>query len=184
MRMEIVTIADAAKKAIAELCRKSVVVEYDMILNYPRIIDHIVNFEKIKDEQLIKDIDRLGYDSLGHFSKMDGIIRNLGGEMVWAPSTLPRLVDVVDILERQLEKEKAARDLYKEAKKIAMNSKTTIKVGGFFQRLKGIEVSELNIMPYEQLINDLDRLIFDEERHIKMAQDSIVTFKALTSRRS
>ena len=49
--MEIVTITDKAKKAIADLCNKSVVVEYDMMLNYPRIIDHIVNFEEIKDEQ-------------------------------------------------------------------------------------------------------------------------------------
>ncbi len=46
---EIVTITDQAKKAISELCNESVVTEYDMILNYPRIIDHIVNFEKIKD---------------------------------------------------------------------------------------------------------------------------------------
>ena len=104
--------------------------------------------------------------------------------MVWLPSTLPRLVDVVDILERQLEKEKAACDLYKEAKKIAMNNRTTLKVGGFFNRLKGKDISELNITPYEQLINDLDRLIFDEERYIRIAKDSIATFKALASRRS
>lgn len=182
--MEIVTITDKAKKAITELCNESVVIEYDFILNYPRIIDHIVNFEKIMDEQLIKDINRLGTDSLGHFSKVDGIIRNLGGEMVWLPSTLPRLVGVVDILGRQLEKEKAVCDLYKEAKKIAVNNRATIKVGGFFSRLKGIDISELNITPYEQLINGLDRLILDEERHQKIAKDSIAAFKALASRRS
>jgi len=181
--MEIVTIADKAKKAIAELCNESVVVEYDMILNYPRIIDHIVNFEEIKDEQLIKDLERLGKESLGHFGKMDEVIRNLGGDMVWLTYTLPRLVGVEDILKKQLEKEKTVRDLYKEAKKIATSNKITVKVGGFFNRLKGIDISELNITPYEQLINDLDRIILDEERHIRIVEDSIAAFKALVNRR-
>lgn len=182
MKMEIVTITDKAKKTIAELCNESVVVEYDLILNYPRIIDHIVNFEKIKDEQLIKDIDRLGSESLGHFSTIDRIIRNLGGTPVWLTGTLPRVVDVADILERQLGKEEAVRDLYKEAKKVAMNSRTTIKVGGFWDRLKGIDISERNIISYQQLVNDLDRLILDEERHIRLAKDSIATFKALAGK--
>ena len=43
--MEIVSITDEAKEAIVELCNKSVTLEYDMIVNYPRIIDHIRNFE-------------------------------------------------------------------------------------------------------------------------------------------
>lgn len=180
--MEIITITDKAKKSIAELCNESVIIEYDMILNYPRIIDHIVNFEKIKDEQLLKDINRLGYESLGHFSKMDGMIRSLGGEMVWLTSILPRIVDVTDILERQLGKEKAVRDIYKEAGKIAMNNRIAVKVGGFFNRLRGIDISEQNIIPLEQLTNDLDRLISDEERHIRIVEDSIATFKALMKR--
>ena len=41
-----------------------------------------------------------------------------------------------------------------------------------------------DITYYEQLNNDLDRLIFDEERYIKIAKDSVSTFKALASRRS
>ncbi len=35
---EIITITDEAKKTVAKLCNESVVVEYDMILNYPRIV--------------------------------------------------------------------------------------------------------------------------------------------------
>ena len=92
--MEIVTITDEAKKAITRLCNEAVVFEYDMILNYPRIIDHIVNFEKIEDEQLIKDLNRLGLDSIGHFSKVKGMVENLGSDMAWLTSTLPRLVGV------------------------------------------------------------------------------------------
>ena len=180
--MEIVTITDKARKSIAELCNESVIVEYDMILNYPRIIDHIINFEKIKDEQLVKDLDRLGKDSLGHFTKMDEMIRNLGGDMVWLTSTLPRLVDVLDILDKQFGKEEAARDIYKEAKKIAMANKITIKVGGFFDRLRGMDISEKGIVPFEQIINDLDHLIWDEERHARIVKDSIATLNALMKR--
>ena len=181
--MEIVTITDEAKQAIAKLCNESVVVEYDMILNYPRIIDHIVNFEKIKDEQLIKDLNRLGLESIGHFSKMKGMIENLGSDMAWLTSTLPRLVGVLDILDMQLGKEKAARDLYTEAKKIAIANKITVKVGGGFSLFRRTDISEKDVVPFEQIISDLDRLIVDEERHIKIVEDSIATFKTLMSRR-
>ena len=181
--MEIVTITDKAKKTITELCNESVVVEYDFILNYPRIIDHIVNLEKVKDEQLIKDIDRLGKDSLVHWSIMDIMIRNLGAEMMWLISTLPRVVDIVDILEKQLEKEKAARDLYVEAKKITMANKITVKVGGVFNIFRTKDISEKDIVSCEQIIKDLDRLIWDEERHIRVVEDSVATFKALVSKR-
>ena len=93
--MEIVTITDEAKRAIAKLCNESVIVEYEMILSYPRIIDHIVNFEKIKDEQLVKDIDKLGKDSLRHFTKMDEMIRDLGDNMV---ATLALAENVKELL--------------------------------------------------------------------------------------
>ena len=178
---EIVTITDQAKKAISELCNESVVTEYDMILNYPRIIDHIVNFEKIKDEQLTRDIEKLGRESLRHFGIIDGMIRSLGAEAVWLPSTLPRLVGVTSVLEGQLEKEKIVRDLYTEARKIAIANKTTVKVGGVFNLFRAKDISEEDIIPFEQIISNLDRLILDEMRHIKIVEDSIATHKALMS---
>ena len=177
--MEIVTITDQAKKAISELCNKSVVTEYDMILNYPRIIDHIVNSEKIKDGQLTKDIDKLGKESLGHFCIVDGMIRSLGAEIVWLPSTLPRLVSVTNVLEKQLENEKTVRDLYTEARKIAMANKTTVKVGGVFNVFRTKDISERDIIPFEQIIRNLDRLILDETRHIRIVEDSMATHKAI-----
>jgi len=178
----IITITDQAKKAIAELCNESVVTEYDMILNYPRIIDHIVNVEKIKDDQLVKDIDKLGKESLGHFGIVDGMIRGLGAEMVWLTSTLPRLVDVTNVLEKQLEKEKIARDLYTEARKITMANKTTVKVGGVFNLFRAKDISEKDIISFEQIIRNLERLVLDETRHIRIVEDAIATYKALLSK--
>lgn len=181
---EIVTITDQAKKVISGLCNESVVTEYDMILNYPRIIDYIVNIEKIKDDQLVKDIDKLGRESLGHFGIIDGMIRSLGTETVWVwlPSMLPRLVDVTSFLERQLEKEKIVRNLYTEARKIAIANKTTVKVGGIFNLFRTKDIAEKDIIPFEQVIRNLDRLVLDEMHHIKIVEDSIATHKALVSK--
>ncbi len=85
--MDIVTITTDAKNAIAALFNKTILVEYDMILGYPRIIDHITNFEKMKDRQLINDISTLGRESLGHFQKMDNLIVRFGSRTVWQMST-------------------------------------------------------------------------------------------------
>jgi len=177
--MEIVTITDQAKKSISELCNKSVVTEYDMILNYPRIIDRIVNFEKLKNGKLIKDIDQLGKESLGHFGIIDGMIKSLGAETVWPPSTLPKLVSVTNVLEEQLEKEKTVRDLYTEARKTAMANKATVKDGEVFNVFKTKDISERDIIPFEQIIRNLDRLISDETQHIRIVEDSMATHKAL-----
>jgi hypothetical protein len=106
-------------------------------------------------------------------------VQKLGGQTKWLSSTLPRLVGIVDILEKQLEKEKTARDLFKQARKVAMNNRRTVKAGGFFDRLRGRDISEMNIVPYRQLINHLDGLITDEERHARVLEDAIATFKAL-----
>ncbi|MFC1953140.1 hypothetical protein ACFLWR_03310 [Chloroflexota bacterium] len=150
-----------------------------MILSYPRLIDHIVNFEKIEDQQLVRDIDKLGRESLGHFAKMDLMMRNLGGVIAWKPSALPRLVGITDELEKQLLKEKTAHDLYSEAREVAKANKNTIKVGGIINKLKGIDISDLNIVYYDRIIGGLERLILDEERHIRVVEDSLATCKTL-----
>ncbi len=181
--MEYLTITEEAKYAVVAICNESVVKEYDFILGYPRIIDHMVNFEKITDKQLLDDIEKLGKDSLVHFGILDNIIQSLGAETVWLPSILPRLVDVAGILEQQLEKEKAAQDLYKEARKVAIANKTTVKKGGIssmFQKARNIPESE--VIHADQIISKLDRLISDEERHIRVVSDSIATITMLLNR--
>ncbi len=179
--MEIITITDQAKRAISEIINESVVAEYSMILNYPRIIDHCINFERITDEQLLKDIDKLGRDSLNHFSVTDRIVGTLGSTIDWEPSTLPRLVGVPEMLEVQLENEKAARDFYKEARKIAAVNRATRKTGGFFSTFKQYKknLPDENLVYYNLLIKDIDRLILDEERHIRIVEDSLATVKSL-----
>ena len=181
--MEIITITNEAKSAISTLCNKSVVVEYDMLLNYPRIIDHIINYEKIKDELLIKDLDKLGSDSLRHFNKMFNLVSQLGYEPVWQTSVLPRVIDVLEILERQLGKEKLVRDIYRDAKRIAMNSKTKVKGREFFGKfLRVKDAIPEDVITADEIISTFDRLILDEERHARIVEDSIATLNALMKR--
>ncbi len=178
--METITITEEAKHAVVAICNETVVKEYDFILGYPRIIDHMVNFEKITDKQLLDDIEKLGKDSLVHYGIVDNIIQSLGAKTTWLPSTLPRLVGVVEILEIQYEKEKEARDLYKEARKVAIANKTTFKTGGIssmFQKVRSIPESE--VIHADQIISRLDRLILDEGRHMRIVEDSLGTVKSL-----
>lgn len=106
----------------------------------------------------------------------------LGSKLEWVPTILPRLVGVSDMLESQLKNENTARDFYKEARKIAVVNKATYKSGGFFSMFKQRNTSEENIVHYDLLIRDIDRLILDEERHIRMVEDSLVTVKSLLSK--
>lgn len=178
--MDIVTITDEAKNAIAALYNKIILVEYDMILGYPRIVDYITNFEKIRDKQLINDLGLLGRDSLQHFQKMDSLITRLGYQAGWQIPILPRLVDVLDILEKQLEKENLARDTYREAKKVVMNNKTTVRGREFFGKFVRIRSGvDEDVVPADELINTLDRLILDEQRHARIVIDSIATLRML-----
>jgi len=82
-----------------------------MILNYPRAIDHIVNYEKIRDEQLINDLNKLGKDSVGHFNKISNLISKLGYEATWKTGVCSRIVDVMECLTEQVEKEKRVRPM-------------------------------------------------------------------------
>ena len=182
--MEIITITDEAKRAIANLCNKATEIEYDMILNYPRIIEQITSYEEMSDEQLVKDLDKLGRDSLVHFSKMDNMITRLGSEMTWQTHVLPRVVDVLDILKKQLGKEKFALETYKEAKNIALKNQQKVKVRGFFGKLLRIkDTEEGEIITTDEVINTLDRLISDETNHARVVEDSIATLNMLMSKR-
>jgi len=182
--MEIVTITEDAKKTIAALLNKTILVEYEFILNYPRVIEHITNYEKIKDETLINDLDRLGRDSLRHFGKIDNLITQLGYQSSWQTTVFPRIIDALDIFERQLEKEKVVREIYLEAKRIAMKNKTGANGREFFdkftRKIKG-EIEE-DIVIADELISTLDRIALDEKHHTEVLEDSIATLKMLMAK--
>jgi len=176
--MDVMTITDNAKAAVSDLCNKAILVEYDIIFSYPKIIEHITNFEKIKDDQLIHDIEILGKDSLSHYKTMDTLITRLGYKPAWQSGILPTIVDVRDLMENQLNKERLVRDTYREAKHIVLNDKQQKKVRAreFFGKIIRIRdgIGE-DIITADEIIYSLDRLIIDEERHARSVEDSIAT---------
>ena len=181
---EVVTVTDEAKIAIGGLLNQALLVEYSFILNYPRIIDRLVLYDKIEDEQLVADIDRLGSESLKHFNDAVKLIEKLGGEPTWQLGIVERLDNAEKLLAQQLEKEKKALELYKHAKLVATKSTRKIKAQDFFGRLIRLE-QELpqGVVEVDEIIRLLDREIIDESNHIRMVKNSIATLDMLMSKR-
>jgi len=177
------TITDDAKSAVAGLCNKAILVEYDIIFCYPKLIDHITNFEKIKDDQLVHDIEILGRDSLGHYKVMDTLVTRLGYEPAWQTGVLPRLVDILNVMEAQYNKEILARDTYREAKKIVLDNKKKVRTRELFGKIIRVKdgVGE-DIITADEIVNTLDRLILDEERHARLVKDSMATINMYLKR--
>jgi bacterioferritin (cytochrome b1) len=174
--MKIESIKESAKKAIIELLNKQLQVEYAFIINYPRIIDKLIAVDKINDEQLNKDLERLGKDSTRHLGSVGQLIVQLGGEPMWQIEVIDRLVDVDNLLDHQLKKEKVALSLCQEAKRVAERNKVKVKVRDFLGRLIRVE----DELPYDVLnasdvISTLERMIIDETHHIRLVHDSIAT---------
>ena len=69
--MEARTITDEAKRDLIHVLNESLEIEYDMILNYPRMIEKLENIDKIHDEQLNYDLQLLGRQSIRHFNEVD-----------------------------------------------------------------------------------------------------------------
>ncbi|MBA7633215.1 hypothetical protein ES703_40777 [subsurface metagenome] len=183
--MEIETITDDAKIAISGILNRSLLVEYDFILNYPRIIDRLVNYDDIHDEQLIGDLDRLGKESMKHFNDSLKLIEKLGGEPKWKLGAIERLEDAEKLLTLQLEKEHKVLSLYKEASLVATKNKKVVKTEDFFGKLiimvKGLPVDVINV---DDIITMLDRVIIDEGRHIRLVKDSLATLNMLMNKRT
>jgi len=181
--MDTMTITDEAKGAVAGLCNKAILVEYDVIFGYPKLIDHIANFEKIKDDQLVHDVEILGKDSLTHYRTMDHLITRLGYTPAWQAGVLPTIVGILDVMEAQLEKERLARDTYLEAKKIARESQKKIRARSFYGKIITVRsgVGE-DVLTTNEIVSSLDRLIMDEERHARIVEDSMATLNMYLKR--
>ena len=176
--MEIYTIKEDTKRAIIGLLNSIIQVEYDMIMNYPRLIDKLVNIDLINDEQLNKDLEYLSKVSLQHFSNLNKIIELLDGELVWAMCTIERLVDVGESLDEQLKKEKLVISKYKETIQVVEKNKVKVKQG-FLSKLLSEKVEAVDA---NYIVSTLKRHIMDEERHVRLVEDSIATFKALKNK--
>ncbi len=182
--MEIETIKEDAKKALIGLLNRSLQVEYVFIINYPRLIDKLVNYDNIRDEQLTKDIETLGKDSMRHFGDISNLVERLGGKPVWSMDVIARLEDVEELLVKQLKREKAVLSMFEDAKSMVLANKAKVRVREFFGKVIRVRggLSE-DIVTVDDVIGVLDREMWDEKKHIRLVEDSIATFRALIKRR-
>ncbi len=181
--MAIETISKDAKKSIIQLLNRLLQVEYDLLFNYPRVIDKLVNIDRIHDEQIINALEVMGKDSLRHFDAVDKLIKKLGGETMWHIDVLDGLVDVEEILVRQLERETWVVSWYKAAKKAAEQNK--VKVRGFLGRSVGSsDALPEDFVDVNDIISLCERHILDEERHQRLVRDSIDRLRMLINKRA
>ncbi len=179
--MAIETLRKDDKKSVAEKLNRALQVEYDLIFNYPRVIDKLVNIEKIHDERLNSMIEVLGIESLRHFTEVDNLIVKLGGETQWSFEVIDRLVNVEEILAMQLKREKWVVSWYISVKRIAEQNK--VKAGAFLSRLTGSSgILPEGFIDANEIINMMDRLIRDEKRHAMLVKNSINTLKTLMNK--
>ena len=184
-KMEIYTIKDESKKEITELLNRILETEYGFVWNYPRIIDQIVNFHNIHDEQLIRDLEYVGKQSIEHFGYIDKLVVQLGGETTWQLLTIERLANIEDLLNQQLEKEKEIVSLYKTVKEVVRQNRVKRKIESRLARFfKEYGEFPERFIDADDIIKSLDRHIAQEERHARLVGDSIHTFKMLMNKKA
>ncbi len=166
------SIKESAKKSIVELLNKSVQIEYDFLFGYPRVVDKLVNIDKIHDERLIENIEVVVKESIYHFDEIDKLIRKCGGETIWHINVVDWSVDVEEMLFQLLDKEKWVISWYQAAKRVAEQNK--VKASGLLNGLTGsVDKLPEGFVDVNELISMLDRHIVEEEKHIRLVEDSI-----------
>jgi hypothetical protein len=67
----------------------------------------------------------------------------------------------------------------RDARKVTVANRTTVKtsgISGLFRKIR--EIPETEVIYADQIIRKLDRLISDEERHMRLVSDALGTIKA------
>ncbi|MFC1940786.1 ferritin-like domain-containing protein [Chloroflexota bacterium] len=161
-------ITQEGKKAIANLLNTALQIEYGVILNYPRIIDQLVNIDKATDKNLINNLERLGKDSFRHSAVVSKLIEELGGKVEWEMAAIDRLIDISSMLSEQLEKERVAMSIYEDAKHIAQ--KNQAKSRGFWGKMFLRRMEIRNDIMRSKVIDILTKLQYEEREHIKLVE--------------
>jgi bacterioferritin len=90
-------------------------IEYTLIVHYPRLAS------SIKDDEARKLALKLGTDSVRHADIVSRAITTLGGRPAWTFAPLPEDFDILQIFRIQLEKEKLALKLHRQAADLAQS---------------------------------------------------------------
>ena len=129
---------------VLDLLDRALKLEYSIIIHIPRIAS------SIKDEKTREMALELGNASIKHADTVANAISTLGGNPEWAFESAPVGKDLVEIFEKQLEKEELARQLHQESASLIQDRAFKLK--------------------FEQLVRD-------EECHIKIVNDILLRLR-------
>ena len=134
----------AKSTQVLDLLNQALKLEYSIIIHMPRIAS------AIKDEETRDMAITLGNASVKHADIVANAISTLGGNPEWAFEAAPVGKDLVEIFEKQLDKEKLARQLHQESASLIQDKAFKLK--------------------FEQLVRD-------EEGHIQIVNDILLRLR-------
>ena len=121
---------------IVDLLNQALKLEYSIIISMPRIASWI------KDEETRDMAQILGNASVKHADTVADAISTLGGDPEWAFEAPPVGKDLVEIFEKQLDKEKIARQLHQESANLIQDGVLKLK----FEQLVKDEEGHIQIV--------------------------------------
>jgi len=125
---------EEASESLMDRLNRALRLEYSLIVHYPRLAN------SIKDAETRKLVLELGSASIHHADVVANTITQLGGEPDWSLEFYPEDMDMVEIFQTQLEKEKLALQLHRES---------------------------ADMVPSSSLAKELSALANEEEQHIQ-----------------
>lgn len=128
---------------IIDRLNQSLQLEYSLIVHYPRVAS------LIEDEETRNLTLKLGSDSIKHADTVANAINNIGGTPNWSFELFPEWLDIVEIFQKQLEKEKLALQLHRQSVNLVHDSSLKTK----FSELAKSE--ELHIKTVEEILSRL-----------------------------
>ncbi len=163
-------ITNDGKKAIVSLLNKSIEVKTCCICNYPRLIDQLVSIEPTTQESVAEKLQLLSREAVQHASWIMRLIEDFGGEPQLPIEVMDRIVDVPNLLLKQIEREKLAQSLFQQAKRVAEQS----QVEGILAKMRTMgALSPGMVAERSSTIRILQRLEIDEGRYIVLLQNII-----------
>jgi hypothetical protein len=168
-------ITEYARKTIVTMMDGVLSIEYSLILSSPRLIDHLVQIDKIPREKIPTALKRLGDDSMKHMGQSSHIIKALGGEPHWGFEPLEFLADPIIVLQKQLNLEKSAMGIYRKAKKVAEDN----PVKGLPRALRNFFPGTATGLSRTAIMAMLEGMAQEEEIHIQLVNSAIIQLEQL-----
>ena len=164
-------VVDSTKQAILIFLHKSLEMEYACTIDYPRIIDILVNGDQVPDPdyKLRRSLETLAEQSVEHLHATAKLIEALGGKPQWRTPAPKRIAEVHTSLLAQLESEKASVALFEQAKNIGAGGPM-----GLFAKVKAaIGSSATRASKKNSTIRLLNRLSQEEQAHVAVLKSLV-----------